>query len=557
MKKHSVPNLTFCQSIKRLFCCILAVGLSGCEPEAIKIDAYNSTLVYCSEGSPDSFDPHTVTFGTAFDASARQIYNRLVEFKPGTTEIIPSLAVDWKVNKDATRYTFYLRKNVAFHHTHYFTPTRNFNADDVIFSFNRQRDPNHPYHQVGNRNYAYFEFQGLNTLLKEIVKLDDYTVEFILSRPYAPFLSVMAMEFTSIMSAEYAEQLLMQGTPERIINYPIGTGPFKFVRYQADAFIRYRAHEQYWKGKEPVEHLVFAITPDASLRLARVTAGECDVMSNPLPIHLQVIEQNSDLKIISQRGLNIAYWVFNTQKPPLDNKLVRKALSHAINREAILNAVYYNSAEIAKNPIPPDMWSYHEGIEDYEYNPLLAKNLLYKAGYGNGFEIDIWAFPEQRNYNPNSIKTAELIQQDLKKIGVTAKIISYEVGTFLQKVKAGEHYTALQGWIADNGDPDNFFGSLLSCEAMIPGQNSAFWCHEEFDAIIRDAKRITERKQRIQLYRKAQEIVKEEAPWLTLAHTRQNIIINKRVKNLKLSLTGGIFFSGVALEPLIDDEVTP
>jgi dipeptide transport system substrate-binding protein len=241
----------------------------------------------------------------------------------------------------------------------------------------------------------------------------------------------------------------------------------------------------------------------------------------------------------------------------LDNKLVRKALSHAINREAILNAVYYNSAEIAKNPIPPDMWSYHEGIEDYEYNPLLAKNLLYKAGYGNGFEIDIWAFPEQRNYNPNSIKTAELIQQDLKKIGVTAKIISYEVGTFLQKVKAGEHYTALQGWIADNGDPDNFFGSLLSCEAMIPGQNSAFWCHEEFDAIIRDAKRITERKQRIQLYRKAQEIVKEEAPWLTLAHTRQNIIINKRVKNLKLSLTGGIFFSGVALEPLIDDEVTP
>lgn len=533
------------------------IVLMGCEPSDVRTQAYNSTLVYCSEGSPDSFDPHTVTFGTAFDASARPLYNRLVEFKGGTTDIIPSLARRWKVNRDATEYTFYLRKNVAFHETVYFTPTRYLNADDVIFSFERQRTKSHPYHRVGNRDYSYFEFQSLNTLIKNIKKIDDHTVQFILHRPYAPFLSVLAMEFTSIMSAEYADFLLTQGTPERIINYPIGTGPFKFIRYQVDAFIRYQAHENYWKGKEAIKHLVFAITPDASLRFARVTAGECDVMSNPLPIHLQVLERESDLQVISQRGLNIAYWVFNTRKPPLDNKLVRQALNHAINREAILNAVYYNSAEIAKNPIPPDMWSYNNKIKDYEYNPKLARNLLYKAGYENGFEIDIWAFPEQRNYNPNSVKTAELIQQDLKNIGVTARIITYEVGTFLQKVKSGEHQTALQGWIADNGDPDNFFGSLLSCEATIPGQNSAFWCHDEFDAIIRDAKAITHKKQRIQLYQRAQEIFKEEAPWLTLAHTRQNLIINNRVNNLELSLTGGIFFSGVSLQPQTVNEVSP
>ncbi len=551
---------SFVMSLKRVsiaFAIVSIVALGGCEPGEIRTEAYNSTLVYCSEGSPDSFDPHTVTFGTAFDASARTLYNRLVEFKGGTTEIIPSLAKRWKVNQDATEYTFYLRKNVAFHNTAYFSPTRDLNADDIIFSFERQRDKTHPYHRVGNRDYSYFEFQSLNTLIQDIIKIDEHTVKFILNRPYAPFLSVLAMEFTSIMSAEYANHLIAQGTPERVINYPIGTGPFKFIRYQVDAFIRYQAHESYWKGKESIEHLVFAITPDASLRFARVTAGECDVMSNPLPIHLQVLEQESDLQVISQRGLNIAYWVFNTRKPPLDNKLVRQALNHAVNREAILNAVYYNSAEIAKNPIPPDMWSYHDTIEDYEYSPQLARNLLYKAGYENGFQIDIWAFPEQRNYNPNSVKTAELIQQDLKNIGVSSRIITYEVGAFLQKVKSGEHHTALQGWIADNGDPDNFFGSLLSCEATIPGQNSAFWCHEEFDAIIRDAKAITQRKLRTQLYRRAQEIFKEEAPWLTIAHTRQNLIINQRVKNLKLSLTGGIFFSGVSLEQQSTSEDAP
>lgn len=551
---------SFVMSLNRVsiaFAIVSIVALGGCEPGEIRTEAYNSTLVYCSEGSPDSFDPHTVTFGTAFDASARTLYNRLVEFKGGTTEIIPSLAKRWKVNQDATEYTFYLRKNVAFHNTAYFSPTRDLNADDIIFSFERQRDKAHPYHRVGNRDYSYFEFQSLNTLIQDIIKIDEHTVKFILNRPYAPFLSVLAMEFTSIMSAEYANHLIAQGTPERVINYPIGTGPFKFIRYQVDAFIRYQAHESYWKGKESIEHLVFAITPDASLRFARVTAGECDVMSNPLPIHLQVLEQESDLQVISQRGLNIAYWVFNTRKPPLDNKLVRQALNHAVNREAILNAVYYNSAEIAKNPIPPDMWSYHDTIEDYEYSPQLARNLLYKAGYENGFQIDIWAFPEQRNYNPNSVKTAELIQQDLKNIGVSSRIITYEVGAFLQKVKSGEHHTALQGWIADNGDPDNFFGSLLSCEATIPGQNSAFWCHEEFDAIIRDAKAITQRKLRTQLYRRAQEIFKEEAPWLTIAHTRQNLIINQRVKNLKLSLTGGIFFSGVSLEQQSTSEDAP
>ncbi|NVJ59643.1 MAG: ABC transporter substrate-binding protein [Gammaproteobacteria bacterium] len=540
---------TYCNSIYRIIITSALVVLTGsCSYDDVEKKAKSSTLVYCSEGSPDSFDPHTVTFGTAFDASARQIYNRLVEFAPGTVELTPSLAERWTINSTGTQYTFFLRKDVQFQSNELFTPTRNLNADDVLFSFARQSDPEHSYHRVGKRDFSYFNFQGLHSLIKDVVKINSHTVQFKLTRPYSPFLSVLAMEFTSIMSAEYAEFLASVDKKTLINQKPIGTGPFRLVRYQADAYIRYARHNNYWKGAESIENLVFAITPDPSLRFARVTAGECDVMSNPLPIHLQALREQSHLKILSQRGLNIAYWSFNTRKPPLDNPLVRQALNHAVNRQAILDAVYYGSAELAVNPIPPDMWSYDKSIEKYEYNPQLARNLLYRAGYPQGFSIDIWAFPEQRSYNPDATKTAELIQQDLRQIGVNAKIITYEVGAFLQKVKAGEHQTAIQGWIADNGDPDNFFASLLSCDATIPGQNSAFWCNEEFDAIIKDAQKISDQQHRAKLYQRAQEIFKEQAPWLTIAHTKQNLIVNERVHNLLLSPSGGIFFSGVMLE---------
>ncbi len=530
-----------------LSACSFLLLLAACEPNKFEINAKKSTLIFCSEGSPTSFDPHTVSVGTSFDASARQVYNRLVAFKPGSVNLVPSLAKRWRVKNKGTVYTIYLRKNVAFHSTDYFTPTRKFNADDVIFTFNRQLDPNHPFHSVGNRNYPYVEIQGLHQLIKEINKVDDHTVEFVLNKPFSPFLSLLAMEFTSIMSEEYASHLTASNQKENIIQKPIGTGPFKFIRYQPDAYIRYQAHESYWNDSSNIKYLVFAITPDASLRFARLTAGECDVMNSPLPIHLEAISEQQHLHAVSVAGLNVAYWAFNTRKPPFNNKLVRKAMNHAINRDSIMKAVYYNTAEPARNPIPTGMWSHNDEISNYEYNPQLARNLLYKAGYPNGFSTDIWAFSEQRPYNPNSIKTAELIQQDLKKIGVDAKIVSYEIGTLLRKVRNGEHQTSIQGWLADNGDPDNFF-TLLSCDATIPGINSSFWCNEEFDAIIQDAKTITSKRLRTQLYLKAQEIVKDEAPWMTIAHTRQTLIKNSRVENLFASPAGGVFFEGVQLK---------
>lgn len=523
--------------------------LLGCGDERASA-VRDNVLVYCSEASPQSFNPQLVTSGTTFDASSRQIYNRLIEFEPGSSHITSSLATRWDISADGKEYIFYLRQNVQFQSTDNFQPTRPFNADDVLFSFQRQWKSNHPFHRVSPLGFRYFESMGLGKLIKDIIKLDDYRVKFILNNPDAPFLATLAMDFTSILSAEYAHRLILKGDLAAIDTQPVGTGPFQLTRYQADAFIRYKAHPEYWKGKEQLEGLVFAITPDASLRFARLIAGECDLMAKPLPIHIKSAADYPDLVTLSEPGSNVSYLAMNTNKPPFDNPKVRLALNYAINKKALLKIVYNDTAVIAKNPIPPNMWSYNKNTLDIEFSLAKAKALLVSAGLENGFKMDLWAMPVQRTYNPNATKMAELIQQDLDKLNIKTEIISYEFGTFLEKIKRGEHQAALLGWIGDNGDPDNFFTSLLSCAAMRSGNNASFWCDTEFDQLITKAGRKSDIKTRTQLYIQAQQKFSQAMPWVPIAHARQYILAHKRIKNFKLTPTDGMFFSGVTLEPV-------
>ncbi len=335
--------------------------LGGCNNDSSS-RVRDHVLVYCSEASPQSFNPQLVTSGPTFDATSRQLYNRLIEFKLGSSLLKPSLATRWEVSEDGMEYTFYLRKGVTFHHTNYFKPNREFNADDVIFSFQRQWKSNHPYHSVSQLSFRYFDTMGLKKLIKRIVKINDYKIRFELSRPDAPFLATLAMDFASILSKEYADYLTILGTPQKIDTQPIGTGPFQYIRYQADAFIRYKANPTYWKGKEALSGLVFAITQNPSLRFARLIAGECDIMASPLPTHIQIASNYPQLKVLSEPGTNVSYLALNTTKKPFDNPLVRRALNYAINKNSLIKIVYNNAAVAAKNPIPPNMWSYNNSV---------------------------------------------------------------------------------------------------------------------------------------------------------------------------------------------------
>ena len=526
---------------------LLAAAVGVFAAVALSATGEAKTLVYCSEGSPEGFNPSLYTSGTTFDASSRHLFNKLVEFERGTTTIVPGLADTWSVSDDGLSYTFNLRKGVKFHTRENFTPSRDFNADDVLYSFLRQHDPEHPYHKVSGGTYEYYQAMSMPSLVKAIVKVDDYTVRFDLNAQEAPFIANMAMDFASIMSAEYADKMLAAGTPEKADLEPVGTGPFQLVRYQKDAVIRYKAHPAYFQGKAAIDDLIFAITPDNAVRYQKLKAGECHVMPYPNPADVAAMQADPNINVMEQEGLNVGYLAFNVERKPFDDKRVRQALNLAINKQAIIDAVFQGAGKIAKNPIPPTIWSYNEATKDYPYDPAKAKELLAAAG-AEGLKTNIWAMPVQRPYNPNARRMAEIIQADWAKVGVEAEIVSFEWGEYLKRSKQGEHDTVLLGWTGDNGDPDNFLYVLLGCDAANDGTNRARWCHKPFNDLLVQAKRTSDAAERTKLYEKAQLIFKEEAPWVTIAHSVVFMPMSKEVVGYRVDPFGGHAFYGVDLK---------
>ena len=507
------------------------------------------TLVFCSEGSPENFYPGINTTGTSFDAN-EPIYNRLVDFEYGGTKVVPSLAEKWDISADGKEYTFHLRKGVKWHTSNKsFKPTRDMNADDVLFMFDRQWKEDNPYFKVTSPNHSYFNDMGMPKLIKTVEKLDDYTVKITLDKPEAPFLANLAMPYAAVQSKEYADAMLKAGTPEKIDQDPIGTGPFYLVQYQKDAVIRFKAFPQYWGGKAKIDDLVYSITPDASVRWAKLQKAECHVMPYPNPADLEAIHKDPNIQVLEQPGLNIGYLAYNTTKKPFDDVRVRKAINMSINKKAIIDGVYLGTGVAAKNPIPPTMWSYNDAIKDDPYDPAAAKKLLAEAGYPNGFTTDLWAMPVQRPYNPNAKRIAELMQADLVKVGVKAEIKSFEWGEYRKRMQAGEHQMGMLGWTGDNGDPDNFLYTLLGCaSAQSGGSNVAKFCYQPYEDVVLKAKTISNMAERTKLYQQAQVIFKEQAPWFTIAHAVQIKPMRKSVIGYKNSPFGRHNFYAVDIK---------
>lgn len=506
------------------------------------------TFVYCSEGSPSTFNPQLATDGTTFNASSRTIYNTLVDFKHGSTQIEPGLAESWTISKDGLTYTFKLRKGVRFHSNSSFKPTRDFNADDVIFSINRQRLESHPFHRIGGGSYEYFQSMEMGKIIKDLEKVDENTVQFVLTKREAPFLANLAMDFASVLSAEYGDALLKAKTPEKLDTDPIGTGPFMFKSYQKDNLIRYTSNESYWGGKPKIDNLIFSITPDASVRTQKLKAGECSLIAEPSPQDIESFKANQKIQVMDKEGLNVGYVAFNVEKAPFNKKEVREAINLALNRKAYLDAIYMNRATLAKNPIPPTIWSYNQKTADFQYNPQKAKELLKKAGFPNGFETELWTLPVSRPYNPAGKKMGEMMQSDLAQVGIKVRLVTYDWPTYLEKSKKGEHQMLQLGWTGDNGDPDNFFNVLLGCASVATGSNHARWCHKEFNNLIQQAKQTTDTKKRTALYMKAQDIFRSEMPWVPLAHARVYRAMSSKVSGYSIHPFGTEQFDQVDIK---------
>ncbi|CAG20824.1 ABC transporter substrate-binding protein SapA [Photobacterium profundum] len=528
-----------------LFACFSLVSLMGCSEPQKDTDIRSRGFIYCGQDTPTIFNPQLTDGGLTTDTLAAQIFDRLLVLDPVSHQPLPGLARSWSISDDGLEYTLALRKGIEFQNTDWFTPTRQLNVQDVIFSFKRVIDPSHPFFNISGGRYPWFESLAFDKLINDIVAIDSHTVKFILSRPDNSFLSNLATSYAVIYSQEYGQQLLQAGQLNQLDMKPIGTGPFYLDQYIPNDLIRLKRHWGYWQGAAPMDQMVFDISSRGTGSLAKLLSHECDVLSSPIASQLSVISDNSEFELMAQTGMNVSFLALNNNKPILQDIRVRKAISFAINRDNLLDSVYYGTGTKAKSMLPPMSWAYNHKSQALDFDPEEAIRLLKEAGYDNKLTLSMWVPTEPRPYNPSPRKTAELIQANLQAIGIQVTMSHQDK---LDRISMGEATSfdlILAGWIADNGDPDNFLRPLLSCNAKQVGLNIANWCNLDFDNLLELALRTSRLDQRLNYYHRAQNILDQQVPLIPLAHGVHFQVHHKSLGGLQMSPFGTRSFSSV------------
>jgi len=517
------------------------------------------TLVFGSSGDAVRLDPADVTDGESIQRMDN-IFEGLVEYKSGSTEIQPCLATSWETSKDGKEITFHLRKGVKFH------DGTDFNADAVVFSLRRQYDGSYlPWHDYGEWAYWGYMFSDI----EKVVKIDDYTVKIVLKRVNASIMTSLAMFTVCIVSPTNAAKW-----GQDAFKHPAGTGPFKFVEWVKADHITLEANDNYWRERPKLDRLIFKVIPDPSARLMALEVGEVQGIEYPDPTHFDRIKANPDLKLLTQPGMNVGYMAMNTgygykdanangvrdadelwvktpgYSEPLTKKKVRQAINYAINKKSIVDDIYKRTAIVAKNGMPPFMLGYNDEIEDYPYDPQKAKKLLAEAGYPDGFEVTLYVMPVSRPYMFDPPKIGEAIQGYLAAVGITVRIYQVDWGTYLQETEAGKHQMCLLGWTGDNGDPDNFMNVLYGANACSIGTagNYGFYNDEKAQDLLSKALQTYDEAKRAEYYQKVQEMIHEAAPWVYLAHANQHVVFRKNVQGYVLHPTSRKFFYPVWIE---------
>ncbi len=545
--------------MKKVLMVLLVLGVTGgialASPTS---EAGGKTLVFGSSGDAVRLDPADVTDGESIQRMDN-IFEGLVEYEAGSTEIKPALATSWTTSADGKEITFKLRRGVKFH------DGTDFNADAVVFSFARQYDQGHPFHQFGEWVYWGYMFSDVD----RVQKIDDYTVKLIMKAPNSSIMTSLAMFTVAIVSPANAEKY-----GEDMFRHPAGTGPFKFVEWVKDDHITLAKNEDYWRKPPELDQLIFKVIPDTSARLLALEVGEIQGMEYPDPNDFGRIKDNPDLVLMSEPGMNIGYMAMNTgygyiddngngirdpgegpDKTPgyheaLTKVKVRQAINHAIDKKSIVDNLYLGTASVAKNGMPPFMLGYNDAIKDYDYNPAKAKQLLAEAGYPNGFKVQLHVMPVSRPYMFDPPKIGEAIQSYLGAVGIDVSIYQVDWGTYLQETESGMHNMCLLGWTGDNGDPDNFMNVLYGPNAANIGAagNYAFIMRPELQDALTAAVRTYDVDERARQYKLAQEMIHEDAGWVYIAHANQNLAFRKNVKGYALHPTSRKFFYPVTLE---------
>lgn len=467
---------------------------------------------------------------------ATQVYQGLLKFKADSVEVEPDLAEKYEVSPDGLSWTFHLRDGVRFHDG---TPLT---AEAVVFSVQRQMDPNHPAHVPGKMQYANVLYgdpsTSESTLVKSVDAPDVRTVVFQLARPYQPFAKYLAMTPAAVVSPAAVRTL-----GDDFNTTMVGTGPFRLRSVQRDSQVSLVRNEEYWGRKSGLEEIRLRILRDPNVRISSLQKGEVDVITGVEPTAIETLRSAPDVAILSEPSMNLGYLMVNNEKTPFNNRLVRLALNHAIDRSSIVDKLFSGTSVVARGILPPGMTGFDPDRKGFEYSPEKAKELLAQAGYPNGFEVRFLTHNSPRIYNPAGAKLAERIQQDLAKVGIRVQLDTMEFLSFLDRTQSGDYQMANSGWVTDNGDPDNFIYELAGRE-----DNKSNYSNPAATRLMREAAAEPDEQKRAEMYRKAEDMLMEDPPFVPLNHGKQILAVRSRVRNLKLHPTGVTQLAPVTVE---------
>jgi peptide/nickel transport system substrate-binding protein len=508
----------------------LSLVLIGIDVGWAQTPGKGGTFVFGRGADSVGLDPAVVTDGESFRVT-RNIYESLLDYKRDSTEVVAGLAESWVTSPSGLEWKFALRRDVKFHDG---TP---FNAEAVVFNFERWMFEQHPYHK-GVFEYWKSMFGGFPGFVKSVKAIDEFSVEFVLDKPMAPFLANLAMPMFGI-----ASPTAIKKHGDDYFKNPVGTGPFRFREWRKDDRIVLERNPDYWGEKARLDRVIFRSIVDNSARLLELQAGSIDLMEFLNPDDIPSVRNEANLQLILRPSMNVGYLWWNVEKEPFGKLDVRRAIAHAVNKRVIVEKLFGGIGVPAKNMLPPSLWGYNDAVVDYEYDPARARQYLAKAGLANGFKTKLWAMPNPRPYMPQPTKIAEAIQADLKAVGIDADIVTMDWATYLAKTRDGEQDMYMLGWTGDNGDPDNFLYWFFGQQ-----ETRSRYFNAKAAELTGKARTLFKQEARAQLYREAQVALKEDAANVTIAHTTPPLASKKSVKGYIPHATGGEKLDTVWLE---------
>jgi peptide/nickel transport system substrate-binding protein/oligopeptide transport system substrate-binding protein len=475
---------------------------------------------------PESLDPARINDIYSRSVS-QQIFDGLVQFDQ-TLTTVPALAQFWKASRDGLTWTFMLRKGVQFHHGAEVT------AEDVVYSFTRILDPKTKSGAAdlfsGIRGAREFR-EGKAKHVSGLVALDRYTVQVTLNDAHIPFVSVLAVGHAKIVPKDVAER-----NDESFGLHPIGTGPFRLIRWERGNEIVLGANPDYFDGPPRLSGVVYRIFLGEQFDAMYEEFRRGNLEDTPLPTrdYRQIVRADTH-SYIKRPMISIRFYGFNTRLKPLDDRRIRQALVHAIDREALIQDVHWGRYATARGILPPGTQGFNPGVKGYAYDPEKARDLLARAGYpgGRGLgPITIWSSVKRDEI----VREHEEVKKYLEAVGIQARI-EYVTNwpSFSKMLDEGKLPVFLYGWYADVPDPDNFLFKLFHSRSP---RNFFGYANPVVDDLLVQARNERDLQGRVALYRRAEVLILADAPLIPVLHHTYERLFQPYVRSIEVNGLG-------------------